>query len=55
MSLSEESSKEDILETARRIISLGPICDSCLDRRFAILSPGLTNAARADWRSFCRI
>ncbi len=38
--------KEDILETARRIIKLGPICDSCLGRQFAMLSTGLTNAER---------
>lgn len=46
MSLSEESSKENILETARRIIGLGPICDSCLGRQFAMLSTGLTNVER---------
>lgn len=44
--MSEDSSKEDILETARRIISLSPICDSCLGRQFAMLSTGLTNAER---------
>jgi tRNA pseudouridine synthase 10 len=44
--MSEESSKEDILETARRIASLGPICDSCLGRQFAMLSTGLTNVER---------
>ncbi len=44
--MSENSSKEDILETARRIIGLGPICDSCLGRQFAMLSTGLTNAER---------
>lgn len=41
-----ENTKEDILETARRIIKLGPICDSCLGRQFAMLSTGLTNAER---------
>ena len=44
--MSEESLKEDILETARRIIGLGAICDSCLGRQFAMLSTGLTNADR---------
>lgn len=44
--MSEDSSKEDILETARRIIGLGPICDSCLGRQFAMLSTGLTNVER---------
>ncbi len=43
---SQEIPKEDILQTARRIISLGPICDSCLGRQFAMLSTGLTNAER---------
>lgn len=42
----KENTKEDILETARRIIKLGPICDSCLGRQFAMLSTGLTNAER---------
>ncbi len=46
MNLSEENSKEDILETARRIIGLSPICDSCLGRQFAMLSTGLTNVER---------
>ena len=32
--------------TARKIISLGPICDSCLGRQFAMLSTGFTNAER---------
>jgi tRNA U54 and U55 pseudouridine synthase Pus10 len=36
--MSEENPKEEILETARRIIGLGPICDSCLGRQFAMLS-----------------
>jgi tRNA pseudouridine synthase 10 len=44
--MSEDSSKEDILETARKIIGLGPICDSCLGRQFAMLSTGFTNAER---------
>ena len=33
-------------EAARRILGLGPICDSCLGRQFAMLSTGLTNAER---------
>ena len=41
-----ESTEENILETAHRIIKLGPICDSCLGRQFAMLSTGLTNAER---------
>ena len=41
-----ENPKEVILETARKIISLGPICDNCLGRQFAMLSTGLTNAER---------
>lgn len=36
----------DLGETARRILRLGPICDSCLGRQFAMLSTGLTNAER---------
>jgi tRNA pseudouridine synthase 10 len=42
----QENPKEDILQTAQRIIALGPICDSCLGRQFALLSTGLTNAER---------
>jgi tRNA pseudouridine synthase 10 len=42
----QENAKEDILQTARRIIGLGPICDSCLGRQFAMLSTGLTNPER---------
>ena len=38
--------QENILENALRIIRLGPICDSCLGRQFAMLSTGLTNAQR---------
>ncbi len=45
-STNSDNTKEDILETARRIIKLGPICDSCLGRQFAMLSTGLTNAER---------
>ncbi len=44
--MSEENLKEDISETARRIVKLGPICDSCLGRQFAMLSTGLTNLER---------
>ena len=36
----------DLSEVARRILRLGPICDSCLGRQFAMLSTGLTNAER---------
>lgn len=36
----------ELLETAWRILKLGPICDSCLGRQFAMLSTGLTNAER---------
>lgn len=42
----DEIPKDNILATARRIIGLGPICDSCLGRQFAMLSTGLTNAQR---------
>jgi len=38
--------QENILENALRIIRLGPICDNCLGRQFAMLSTGLTNAQR---------
>jgi tRNA pseudouridine synthase 10 len=44
--MSSENLNEDILKTARRIIKLGAICDSCLGRQFAMLSTGLTNAER---------
>ena len=47
--MSEENLKnpnDSILDTARKIISFGPICDSCLGRQFAMLSTGLTNAER---------
>jgi len=37
---------DSILDIARKIISFGPICDSCLGRQFAMLSTGLTNAER---------
>jgi tRNA pseudouridine synthase 10 len=42
----QENQKENIVVRARKIISLGPICDSCLGRQFAMLSTGLTNAER---------
>ncbi len=42
----QENARENILDTARRIISLGPICDSCLGRQFAMLGTGFTNAER---------
>lgn len=35
-----------ILDTARRILKEGPICDPCMGRQFAKLSTGLTNAQR---------
>jgi tRNA pseudouridine synthase 10 len=35
-----------IIETAKRILKEGPICDSCLGRQFGKLSTGLTNAQR---------
>jgi len=38
--------QENILEDALKIIRLGPICDNCLGRQFAMLSTGLTNAQR---------
>jgi tRNA pseudouridine synthase 10 len=44
--MSTDNHKEDILQTARRIVGLGPICDSCLGRQFAMLSTGLSNAER---------
>jgi len=37
---------DDMLETARRILRLGPICDNCLGRQFAMLSTGLSNQER---------
>jgi len=36
----------NLSDVARRILLLGPICDSCLGRQFAMLSTGLTNAER---------
>jgi tRNA pseudouridine synthase 10 len=36
----------NILETAKKIINEGPICDHCMGRQFARLSTGLTNVER---------
>ncbi|MGD0954075.1 MAG: tRNA pseudouridine(54/55) synthase Pus10 [Methanotrichaceae archaeon] len=44
--MSIENSDEGILATACKILTLGPICDNCLGRQFAMLSTGLTNAER---------
>ena len=44
--MSIENSEEGILATARKILTLGPICDNCLGRQFAMLSTGLTNLER---------
>jgi len=44
--MSIENSKEGILATARTVLTLGPICDNCLGRQFAMLSTGLTNRER---------
>ncbi|HPC90143.1 MAG TPA: tRNA pseudouridine(54/55) synthase Pus10 [Methanothrix sp.] len=41
-----ECLRESIIDTARKIISLGPICDSCLGRQFAMLATGLSNPER---------
>ncbi|MFZ3149935.1 MAG: tRNA pseudouridine(54/55) synthase Pus10, partial [Methanothrix sp.] len=41
-----ENPKDSILDTARKIINFGPICDNCLGRQFAMLSTGLTNEQR---------
>jgi tRNA pseudouridine synthase 10 len=46
MSSENQVNPVEILETAKRIIALGPICDNCLGRQFAMLSTGLTNAER---------
>jgi tRNA pseudouridine synthase 10 len=42
----DENNRDEILDTAKRIVKLGPICDSCLGRQFAMLSTGLTNTER---------
>jgi tRNA pseudouridine synthase 10 len=43
-----ENNVANLTEVARRILRLGPICDSCLGRQFAMLSTGLTNAGRGE-------
>lgn len=43
---SDQITTEPVLDTARKILRLGPICDSCLGRQFAMLSTGLTNVER---------
>ncbi|MCD1293772.1 tRNA pseudouridine(54/55) synthase Pus10 [Methanocella sp. CWC-04] len=37
-----------MIDTARRILKEGPICDSCLGRQFAKLSTGLSNSQRGN-------
>jgi len=37
---------EDVLETAKRILSEGYVCDNCLGRQFARISTGMTNRER---------
>jgi tRNA pseudouridine synthase 10 len=37
-----------IIDTARRILKEGPICDACMGRQFGKLSTGLTNAQRGN-------
>jgi tRNA pseudouridine synthase 10 len=44
--MSSDDTRDEILNTAKRIVKLGPICDSCLGRQFAMLSTGLTNIKR---------
>jgi tRNA pseudouridine synthase 10 len=41
-----ENPNENIIDLARKIIALGPICDSCLGRQFAMLATGFTNSER---------
>lgn len=36
----------NILETAKKILAEGPVCDHCMGRQFARLSTGLTNKER---------
>ncbi|MGF3494716.1 MAG: tRNA pseudouridine(54/55) synthase Pus10 [Methanothrix sp.] len=36
----------EIISTAMRILRLGPICDSCFGRQFAMLGTGMTNSER---------
>jgi tRNA pseudouridine synthase 10 len=42
----EKRDSMSILETAKKIIEEGPICDHCMGRQFAKLSTGLTNVER---------
>ena len=42
----DENFCRELAEAAERILGLGPICDSCLGRQFAMLSTGLTNVER---------
>jgi len=44
--MSSQDDRVEVLDTAKRIVKLGAICDSCLGRQFAMLSTGLTNAER---------
>jgi tRNA pseudouridine synthase 10 len=44
--MSIEKINENILDIARSILELGPICNNCLGRQFAMLSTGLTNNDR---------
>ncbi|RQW80618.1 MAG: tRNA pseudouridine(54/55) synthase Pus10 [Methanothrix sp.] len=46
MNSENQENPVEILETAKRIIALGPICDNCLGRQFAMLATGLANAER---------
>ncbi len=41
-----QSKEMDFLDKAFELLSVGPICDICLGRRFAKLGRGLTNAQR---------
>lgn len=41
-----ELKKAEIIETARKIIKEGPICDHCLGRQFAKISSGVSNEKR---------
>jgi tRNA pseudouridine synthase 10 len=42
----ERKCPKNILDIAYGILKLGPICDSCLGRQFAMLSTGMTNSER---------
>jgi tRNA pseudouridine synthase 10 len=46
MNSENQENPVEILETAKRIIALGPICDNCLGRQFAMLATGFANAER---------